>query len=718
MITFTFKSNPVRLPNLSVPIDWLFIDNDAVIDSINPLVLSNAVVDEKYTISINPKPVPFISVQNSLPSITRFFEAVKKYQDNSKVIDIKDYIPRFNPLVDTRESPSCLYQFSNQSSTLSISVTAQGGEVHEGSPITFIIKRAGSSNIETSVDFTITNPNSILADDSLNSVVFLPGEIMKVITFETNNNLIAHGSATVTLTLTASEDYNITTASADFIILEDDVPLLSSSIDETTLQEGDSATLTVEITNGIFFTTDQTISVGVSGTAASSLYSISDISLTLVAGTSSVTSTISAAVLNKVRAAKTIILQPTHDSANIGTPITINLPEISAVLSASLSAITVVEGDSSILTVEITNGVTFDADQTISIVISGTSQTADYSIGSTSLTLLAGTSSITTTITVSDDTISEASETVIIQASHNSVDIGTSLTITIPANDAPVFSFALSSATADEGDSITMTLSVTNSVTFATDQVIDLVYGGSAASSDYTAPASIILLAGETSITGTVSIVDDEVEEGAETLTIQASHNSVDIGAAQTITIAASDELTSMSDAIPSGTAFNDAFTHLQSVEGMHHIVQFITGTAAIQPYRDTLVGTTVDTYASSSWPNIIMNRWRISSPGLNRRLTLNRSGSGSWLNDWINDSDLDDTSFFLVNYTDGYYIKVDQDDMASTNNQRVRVDIPAADAIEFPTTILTSEFTDASVSSKNFFFLIARSDYAPLESS
>ena len=66
----------------------------------------------------------------------------------------------------------------------------------------------------------------------------------------------------------------------------------------------------------------------------------------------------------------------------------------------------------------VANGKTFASNQTISLAVSGTAASSDYSLSATELTLRAGASSATATVTATDDVIVEGDETVTVAASH------------------------------------------------------------------------------------------------------------------------------------------------------------------------------------------------------------------------------------------------------------------------------------------------------------
>ena len=96
-------------------------------------------------------------------------------------------------------------------------------------------------------------------------------------------------------------------------------------------------------------------------------------------------------------------------------------------------------GESSTLTVEIANGVTFAEDQTITLDFAGSTATPgdDYTVSPESLTLAAGTASVTATLTAVDDSDGEGAETVSVAAAHEGTTIGTA-TVTITDGDGAV----------------------------------------------------------------------------------------------------------------------------------------------------------------------------------------------------------------------------------------------------------------------------------------
>ena len=113
--------------------------------------------------------------------------------------------------------------------------------------------------------------------------------------------------------------------------------------------------------------------------------------------------------------------------------------------------------------------------------------------------------------------------------------------VTVTDDDVAAFSVAASPVSLAEGDRSTVTVAAAG-VTFATAQSIELsVVAGTAAADDYgLAPGTLTLAPGAATVAATLTAVDDALLELAETVTVAAVHDGVEVGRA-TVTIRASD---------------------------------------------------------------------------------------------------------------------------------------------------------------------------------
>ena len=94
----------------------------------------------------------------------------------------------------------------------------------------------------------------------------------------------------------------------------------------------------------------------------------------------------------------------------------------------------------STITVAITNGATFSGDETIELTFAGTAGAGDVNVEDSTnnlltspyqLTLPAGQTSVTATVTPTNDNVYEAAETIVVTASYGGATIGSSQTITV-----------------------------------------------------------------------------------------------------------------------------------------------------------------------------------------------------------------------------------------------------------------------------------------------
>ena len=141
----------------------------------------------------------------------------------------------------------------------------------------------------------------------------------------------------------------------------------------------------------------------------------------------------------------------------LGTP-----PNDTAVWSVTAVPARVAEGAASTVTVSVDKE--FEVDQTITLAAGGTAANSDYSLSPTTLTLDAGDTSVTATVTAVDDSvIEESDETVVVTASHGGGAVG-SATVTIEDNDTATWSVTAGPAKVAEGAASTVTVSVDKDV--------------------------------------------------------------------------------------------------------------------------------------------------------------------------------------------------------------------------------------------------------------
>ena len=323
--------------------------------------------------------------------------------------------------------------------TVPVAAIASGTTpVAEGATVSFTISLDRAAPTALSVAVSVADAGGVLSGTAPRSVAFATSDNSKTITLPTRDDNAIKTASTVTVSLATGSGYTLGTAtSASVSVTDNDTAVWTVSAQPTEIAEGGSSTITLAVANGKTFTANQTVSLAVTGTASGSDYSLSATELTLPAGASSVTATVTARDDASVESDETVIVTAIHDGQPIGSAtVTIEANDV-AVWTVSAQSTEIAEGGSSTITLAVANGKTFTANQTVSLAVTGTASGSDYSLSATELTLPAGASSVTATLTARDDTSVESDETVIVTAIHDGQPIG-SATVTIEANDVPL----------------------------------------------------------------------------------------------------------------------------------------------------------------------------------------------------------------------------------------------------------------------------------------
>ena len=372
---------------------------------------------------------------------------------------------------------------------------------------------------------------------------------------DTNNDYV------VVVRATSGADEREKTADQTITVTVTDVdeplmPAAAIGIASASASEGDAITFTVTLAAAATqeVTVDYATSVAAGDTAAQTDFTAGSGTLTFMVGETRQTFTVSTledsigesdetftVTLDNVSpaGAATLPADPTATGMIIDD-------DGAMALSISVSPGTIAEAGGT-STVTVSTGTAFTDDQAITLALSGTAtETDDYTIGSKSLTLTAGTTSVTATVTAEQDVIDDDAETVIIAVVHGGATVATG-TVTITDDDAaPALSISVSPGTIAEagGTSSTVTVSTGAGSTFTDDQAITLALSGTATETeDYIISSKSLTLpagvgSGASSVTATVTAVDDNFYDGRdddETIVIAGSRAGTAFGAQYTI---------------------------------------------------------------------------------------------------------------------------------------------------------------------------------------
>jgi hypothetical protein len=306
-----------------------------------------------------------------------------------------------------------------------------------------------------------------------------------------------------------------------------------------------------------------TVNYAVSGTAAGgSDYAALGTSVTIPAGSSSVTRTVTPIDDAAVESNETVVLTISANAAyTVGSPSSATVtiadndtapPPLPTVTVAATDASAAEPSNTGVFTITRTGSTA--SSLTVHYAVSGTASSGgDYAALGTSVSIPAGSLTITRTVTPVDDTSVESSETVMLMLSANAAyTVGTpsSATVTISDNDtAPLPAVTVSATDAGAGEpSNPGVFTITRTGGTASALTVAYTVGGNAASgSDYNAlGSSITIPAGASSATRTVTPIDNSTVEPSETVILTISANAaytVASPSSATVTIADDDSV-------------------------------------------------------------------------------------------------------------------------------------------------------------------------------
>ncbi len=511
-----------------------------------------------------------------------------------------------------------------------VTIAAGTTPVTEGTAASFTVTLDLAAPETLTVAVGVTESGSALSGTPPASVAFAKGETRATLSVPTAADSVVEADSTVTARVTSGTGYAVGTGAAASVTVEDDdTATFTVSADAEAISEGESATLTVAISNGVTFAEAQTLSLATSGTAGGSDYTVVPPTLTLAAGTDSVTATLAAAVDQEEEQAETVTVTASRGGSAIGSAtVTINSISHDATLgSLSLAGIDIgtfsdavtsyqasvdnsvetttvtvtashsgatlsIEPGSEVnlavganeirITVRAEDGkttktytvtVTRSALPVVSIVavaervseaemarftVTRTGPTADpldvqvlftsttsERVRTLTVRLPPGQSSVTKRVQAGDNTRVQDDVTVTwtlgAGEGYTVSAENASAAVVLEENDFPAFAVSVEPAEIAEGESATVTVAITNGVTFQQPETITLAVSGTASASDYSGvPETLTLNAYTTrprfSATATLRAAPDQEEEAAETVMITASHGGAPIGSA-TMTI-------------------------------------------------------------------------------------------------------------------------------------------------------------------------------------
>ena len=465
-------------------------------------------------------------------------------EDNETVIVTLTGTNDTDVTLDNSKKSATVTIADDDTATASITATdPNAGEPSDNGEFTITLSEA--SDKATVVNFAVTGTASAGSDYTTiaSSVTFVAGQTTATINVNVVASDLLEESETVIVTLTGTDDDDITVAStgntATVTITDPGTALLSITANDSTASEpSDDGQFTVTLSEAA--DQDTVVKYVVTGTANGGTDFIA-LSGTVTIAAGSTDALIDVSVIDD------LVLEDSEDVTVTLTTITSGDSDITIDGDAKSASVTITDtdvatasitandlsagepGNDGQFTVTISNA--SDKDTTISFVITGTADEGDdFTALSGTVTILAGETSAAIDVAVVDDLLLEENETVIVTltgTSDSDVTLDTdskSATITITDDDTASVSIAASDADAtepgDPSDNGQFTVTMTNAST--TDTVLNLVITGTAgAGDDYVAiPATVTIVAGQTTATIDVSVIDSDLLEDSETVIV------------------------------------------------------------------------------------------------------------------------------------------------------------------------------------------------------
>ncbi len=402
-------------------------------------------------------------------------------------------------------------------------------------PVT--IQLSTISGLAVQVDLVTSGTASLPGDYTLSATTAtIPaGQTQTTVTVTVENDLLDESDETAVLTIDAAAGATVGSPSQHtFTITDDDnSPTLSFAVASSSAAEGDG-TATVDVV--LSAPSSQTVTIGVSagGTATTTNdFTLNTPSLTFTPG--QVTSSVSITLVGDslFEGPETIILtlgSPT--GALLGTPsvhtLTISDDNLPPVVGFPITAQAAGEAAGAV-TVTVQLATISGLPAVIPFSVSGTAANgSDFTISGSPLTILAGSTTGTITITPLDDPLDEPVETVVVTLDlPTGATVGAAGTFTLSINDddgQPTVSFAVaaSSVNENEGPALLQVVLSTASGFQITVPFSDSGGGSASAGIDYSVPITpIIIPPGQTSGVIPITIFDDPTTEPQETVVIQ-----------------------------------------------------------------------------------------------------------------------------------------------------------------------------------------------------
>lgn len=399
----------------------------------------------------------------------------------------------------------------------------------------FTVSLSAASDQFITVNYKTADDTAKEGDDYTSTtgrLIFSPGETTKTIVVPVLGDSLDEIDETFQLNLSGAKNAKLGDGQGTVTITDDD-PLPTIRVGNISATEGGNATFTVSLSaaSGKTIKIDYSLLDG-TATVADQDFGAASGTLTFAPGETSQTVIVPIlddTVYDPNEAFSIELSNPSEVTLGTGQA-TATLTDNDLPPQISIADTEITEGDNGTQILTFTLSLSNASSQPVEVDYIATDDTAtsgeDYSLTPGKITFAPGETSQTLSVTVNGDTRYEADQTFAITLSNPSG--GTLLDSTAVGtirNDDPLPTISISDSEIKEGDSGSLVLSFTVSLSSASDQSISVQYGtanGTAGESDFNAVTggTLNFAAGETSQTIEIEILGDTLDEANETFQV------------------------------------------------------------------------------------------------------------------------------------------------------------------------------------------------------
>ena len=439
-------------------------------------------------------------------------------------------------------APSTL-TITNDDSMPTVTITPASPSVVEGEDAVFTVTLTGEAEEDIEVTLTPTGDTAETSDYSVGavSVTFSTGDTSKMLRLGTTEDQIYEDAETVSLGFSISGPATIASAPSTLTITNDDsMPTVTITPASPSVVEGETATFTVTLTGEAEEDIEVTLTP-TGDTAETSDYSVGAVSVTFSTGDTS----------------KMLRLGTTEDQVYEGNEeVALSFSISGPAIEGSVPSILTIEDDDTVmidfdpvmytvdedsgtveLTVKVLNG-NLGRDVTLSYeTINGSAVAGeDYALTTGTVTLSLMTPSVTFTVPIIDDDLSENAElfTVVLSGAPAGVTVDpASAEVTITDDEpAPVAEIGFKQFTYQVSEEVSRTVLTVSVISGVLPETVTLTYatvdGSATSGADYELSTGTLTLSPRMrTATIEVSVLDDSVVESAEMFFVDLGRASV-----------------------------------------------------------------------------------------------------------------------------------------------------------------------------------------------